>query len=666
VFTTSKWQRPGFLFALVILAAVAACSGGSNPSAIYPASGSSSTIAGSTSYQLPAVNGVNSTMSIQGTGTLTVGSSASAPSVGAIPMVKQRSQVGPANSSLIYYTVTATSALTITGLNVEVGFPAQPTMSVYLAYWNGTEWVASATSGSWSGGVETLAVPGSALPLSLSAGQSLYLVAYEGQQVGTPPPPPPAPSPASLSIDLLTSTPVTVTSKAGFTITAVSSNADVATVTPSATVGPNGTASFTVAAAQQAGTATITFTDSIGQTGTMAVTVVDALPSPAPSPGSFVISTGDSTLLNVSTIENLTITATSSNTSVATVSTSETANGSGTATFTVTGVASGVATLTFTDKFGDMDTATVDVSPIQNGTFTSSTGSGTLGAWQPCSYTRTSLTAAINPSPPPKSTDNQAPPASTTPEPNVANYVGIVTPPPNYNPTILGGAASSVPSYIGSNVALAGGSPAPGTPGGEVASVTAGAVGICQTVTLDTTNHYLSFWVYEASGSSNFGDGDQEAVILNAPNGAPLNTTTPTDSYLFAELNCFMDPGSIGLSTFSKSSSCVPSAYGGTSSTANWQGGFWTLRGPYDLLSTTGNGSYVMSAGTQFTLFFGTWYFETKAFPATFGMAMFIANVQMANTSAPPTVAPFDRNRRASLTMPVTRARASLGAKLRP
>jgi hypothetical protein len=660
----SNWQRPGFVFVLVILAAVAACSG-SNPSAIYPASGSSSTIAGSTSYQLPAVNGVNSTMSVQGTGTLTVSSSGSAPSVGAVPMAKERLQTGPANSSLIYYTVTASSALTITGLNVEVGFPAQPTMSVYLAYWNGTQWVAGASAGSWSAGVETLAIPGSALPLTLSAGQSLYLVAYEGQQVGTPKPPPPAPSPASVSIDLLTSTPVTVTSKAGFTITAVSSNTNVATVTPSATVGPDGTASFTVSAAQEAGTATITYTDSIGQTGTQAVTIINAIPSPVPSPGSFVISTGDSMSLSVSTIQNLTVSATSSNTSVATVSSVATANDAGKATFTVTGVASGVATLTFTDKFGDTDTATVDVSPIQNGTFTSSTGSGTFGAWQPCSYSRTSLTAAINPSPPPKSTDNQAPPASTTPEPNPANYAGIVTAPPNYNPTILAGApvASTAPSYIANNVAVTGGSPAPGTPGGEVASVTAGATGICQTVTLDSTNHYLSFWVYEASGSSNFGDGDQEAVILNAPNGAPMNTTTPTNSYLFAELNCFMDPGSVGLGTFSKSSSCVPSAYGGTSSTANWQGGYWVLRGPYDLLSSTGTGSYVMSAGTQFTLFLGTWYFETKPFPATFGMAMFVTNVQMANTSTPPTVAPYDRNRGASLTMPVTRARAALGAR---
>jgi hypothetical protein len=669
---------------------IAACSSGSGtgPTAVFPATTQQQLNTLGQTFQLNSVNGLNSTLSLTGTGNVSLAVSTSAPIVGAIPMIKQRNAAPAPSSSpnvpLFYITVTATSETTLTQVGpVSVGQSAAPQTSAFLAIWDGKKWdgVASGTFG--QGVLKFNGITSAPLPITLATGQSAYFAVYEGQQVGTPVPAAPVASPSALSIDLLTTGIVAVTTKAGFTLTATSANASIATVAPSATAGPDGVANFLVTA-QGAGSTTLTFTDPLGQTGTATVTIINALPSPVPAPQNFVISNGDSTQLVVSTAKGLTITATSTSPGVATVTSSATADGNGDATFTVTGVSSGTTTLTFTDKFGDTDTAMVDVSPIKNGTFTNSTGAGTLGAWTPCSYSREVFGASINAVTAPFASGNQfpaatpAPPAlaetqlTTSAVTNPSGDVAVATPPPNLNPTLLDGATPSVPSVIGNNVALTGGALEPN--GGEVASLTEGSVGICQTVTLDSTNQELSFWVYEAGSEDNFASADQEAVILNSSGTAFLTAPTWTGpdnaaplltagSVLFAEENCFWDPGTVGITGFPKSA-CIPTALGGTDATQGFQGGTWVQRGPYNLSQVPG-----LSVGNQYTLFLGVWAFENKATPAaptTFGNAMFVANVQVSDSTTFPTQAPFDKHRTLKLTMPATHAPTAGSVKARP
>jgi len=655
--------------AALILAVGVACSGGA-PGAPYPS------VSGAGAASLPSGSSATITMaqttglgvgtaSVTGTGTVTASQSVGNPSGVPALQLAQRSlstarRDASSNTPVAYVTITASTASTISQVALNVAPTSTlPSGSFYLAFWNGSQWVTTgSTAKVSSAGVITVVSSVFNPPISLAAGASFYLAVYTGQifTTPTPEPSPPVATPNPLSISLLSPTQtVDVITNAGLQITASSSNTGVATVTASATAAPNGEAPFTVTA-QNSGTATLTFTDPIGQKTTDVVTVNDNVPSPVPAPSNFVISAGDATTITVSTADNFVITATSSNTAAATITASATANSSGAATFTLTGVASGVTTLTFKDTYGDTDTTTVDVSPVEDGSFATgfNNPSGTA-VWSPCSYNRTSLSSAINASPAPYSgNSSQAPPASTTPVPvaSVTNLTGVVTPPPNLNPNEL-----SVATPSASNVALVGGSPAPA--GAEMASVTEGAVGICQTWTLDSTNEYLTFWVYETAEVYNFYDGDQEAAILGSANGSLYNTTTPDDSYLFAEENCLVDPGVIGLSTVSSTNDCYPASLGGSPAAAKYQGGYWVQKGPYNL-------STYATVGQPLTLYFGVWYYETKAPEVTYGMAMFIANVQVTNSTTFPSSAPYNRHRGVTLALPTTRARAALAGKALP
>lgn len=662
----------GGLAALTLIV-VAACGGQGSPGTPYPAvpgvgatslpSGSSATV---TIAQTTGL-GVG-TASVTGTGTVTVSQSVSNPSGVPALQLKHRSLSGgnaqPDQSSttpVAYVTVTASIASTISEVVLNVAPTSTlPSGTYYLAFWNGTQWVTTGSAAKVSSNdIITVASSAFSPPISLATGASFYLAVYTGPIFTTPTPEPAAPvaAPNPLSISLLSPiATVEVTTNAGLEITATSSNTSTATVTASATAAPNGEAPFTVTA-QAAGTTTLTFTDPIGQTTQDIVTVNNNVPSPVPAPTNFVISAGDSTTITVTTADNFVITATSSNTAAATITASATANSNGDATFTLTGVASGVATLTFTDKYGDTDTTSVDVSPIEDGTFANGFNNpSSTQVWTPCSYTRTSLSSAINASPAPYSgNSSQAPPASTTPVPaaSVDNLTGVVTPPPNLNPNNL-----TVPTPNASNVALVGGSPAPA--GAEMSSVTGGAVGICQTWTLDSTNEYLTFWVYETAEVYNFYDGDQEAAILGSANGSLYNTITPTDSYLFAEENCLVDPGVIGLSSVASTNDCYPASLGGSPAVAKYQGGYWVQKGPYNLSSYA-------SVGDPLTLYFGVWYYETKVPEETYGMAMFIANVQVTNSSTFPSSAPYNKKRGITLALPTQRASAArAAAKTRP
>jgi len=650
MFTTgSKWQRFTMLAAFAVVAVAAACSGSGNPNAIYPAAPGSGTIAGNT-YQLPTINGLNSTMTIAGSGTLSATSSASAPSVGAIPLTKQRIQTSSSNSSLIYYTVTATSALTIKSLAISIGFATAPTESVYLAYWNGTEWVAGSSAGTYGSGAVTLVLPASALPITLASGQSLYMVAYEGQQIGTPPPPSPEASPNPLNVDLLTSTPVTVTTKPGLTITAVSSMPTIATINASETADSSGQATFTLYAAGP-GQATITFTDPIGQKTTDVVTVLNQLPSPSPAPGAFTIGVTESTTIEVHTAGTLTITAVSGNTNVVTVSPSSAPASGGVATFTVNAVSAGQTTIKFTDPYNDSSTATINVSSIRNGAFTTSTGAASMSGWTPCSFQKVPYAAMYSPAPAPTPTawSTQKPTLDYTPVPaaSLAPLVTVTPVPPNVivnataSPANPPGVGATAPPVLGSYALLIGSTGNQASPAGEF--------GACQTFTLSSASPYLSFWVWEGGSSYKFSQADQEADILDS-------TGTTLETQLFAELNCFQDQAAPGFGVPGQYSyDCDP-----TSSPPDqyydWlNGGYWVERGPYDLLS--GGSPSGLTAGTTYTLYVGQWSYYSNVANSYYSQYMFLGNVQTSTTSSFPTQTPLSSHRTINVTLPTKNIR---------
>ena len=641
---SSKWQPLGIFAALAILAAAAACSGGSNPTPAYPAS--QGNLTGGGTYQVNAINGMNSTISISGTGTMNVQSSASAPTVGALPQAKQRTVAGSSNKSLIYYTVTAASAVTIKSLTIQIGFAAAPTTSVYLAYWNGQQWVASSTPGAYSNGVVTLSLPSSALPITLAAGQSLYLVAYQGQQVGTPPPPPPSISPApAATMAEGTQQLVTVYSKPGFTITATTSNSNLVAVSPTAapvstpSTG-SGSATFTLTAGNTVGTATVTFTDSIGQKTSIPIVTSDTY-SASPAPGAISLSAGDTADVSLTTKPNTSITAVSSNTSVATVPASETGSSNGgLVTYPVTAVGPGSATITFTDQFGNSGVLAVQVSSIANGAFTNG-----LAAWSECSYNHAPLTSYVNPSPSPAAAlPTQSPGALSTPVSIASPYtmVAVVSPPPNDRinftaqptaaagatpaPTAPPGVGVTPPPVLGSRAALI----------GSTTSTQRGEIGICQTFTVSAASPYLSFWVWEGGGEYTTKYEDQNAEILNASGTTIVQT-------LFQELNCYQDylqTPTLGPAD-ANSNGCDPG--GDTGAYNDWvNGGYWVQRGPYDLTSL---------AGTSVTLYVGQWFNYTDTAPTKYSEFMFLGNVQTSSLPAFPTTTPSMARRLVRLTL---------------
>lgn len=631
-----KLHRLSIAVAFGAVVAFAACSGSGNPTAVYPAGPGGSTVAGTGSYQLPTTNGLNSTISVSGTGTLSVGSSASAPSVGAIPQAKQRAQTGSSNSGLIYYTITATSALTIKSVSVSVGFSSPPTASVYLAYWNGTEWVANSSPGSYTAGAVSLTLPSSAFPISLTAGQSLYLVAYEGQQIGTPVPPAPAVSPSALTISEGTSQTVTVMSKPGFTITAASSNTGIVAVSPTSapvpapSTGTLGSVTFTLTATYVAGSATVSFTDSIGQTTKVQITTNNNYPSPVPAPSAVTLSLGDTVNATIVTQPNSTVTASSSNTAVATVPRSEQANGTGNVAFTVTAVAAGTATITFTDAFANTGTMVVTVSGVKNGAFANG-----MTSWTNCSYAHTALTAAVNESTPTPVVPfpTQSPGAATAAVPT-ASLTGLsaqVTPPPNDNPSPPAGVTSPAPSVLGPYVALIGTINALTVPSPK------GEFGICQQIVVPASPSLnLSFWEWEGNTEYTFKDADEDAVILDS-------TGTTVQQTLFVENHCYADPNIGQAPGQATSSGCWPAAYGGDSGDfKDWiGGGFWTQRGPYSLSAY---------AGQTITLYLGNWSFFANA-ASKYANFIYVGNVQLIPSATFPTVTTSQSHRTITMTL---------------
>jgi len=666
--------------ALVTLAIVAACSGGT-PSTPYPnaqsagigpttlPSGESATV---TMAQTTGL-GVG-TVAMKGSGTISASQSVSAPgSVTALQLKSRSAMTGaeprPAatsssNTVVAYVTLTATSASTLTQVVFAVAPTTIPSGTYYLAYWNGSQWVTIGSPATVSNGLITANTGVLSPPITLTAGSSYYFAIYTGQifSTPTPEPSPPTVSPSTVSLFPGKTQTVTVTSGEGIEITASAAPSSVATVactsdssSSQCSTGTGTTVSFTVTAVA-VGTATITFTDPLGHSATTTVTVSNSPPTPSPVPGSATIGLGDIVAVNFSAYGNtaVTIAVSPSPSSVAALNTTDSASGdsgsitvttdaNGDGTFYIIGEAGGTTTVTLTDTYDNEYEMSVTVSEIVNGNF----ANGTTG-WAPCSYARTALSAPVNAASPLPNTPEPAqtaPSETPVPEGSLSPLVTVTAPPANDNPGYPSAGSitssgityispSSAPAVLGSDVALV------GTVEASVIPYPKGTFGMCQTVTIPTTTPYLSFWVLEGGSEYSFKYSDQEAAIFGSYSS---NVASTLDEYLFAEMDCYLHPttaspaGIWGGSGVESTSGCWPSDYGGDAdSYYNWiEGGFWAERGPYDLSAY---------AGTTVTLFIGNWsyYTDTSSYYAQF---LYVGNVQLGATDTFPTAVIYTKGR---------------------
>ncbi len=695
-------------FGVLTLALVAACGGGS-PSTNYPAPlvGGGSTTAG-IAIALPQATGLAvGSVTIAGSGSVSAQQSTSNPSAVTVLSFKHRDIIPAGQTAVAYVTITATSAVTISGVTVAVAPQPPVTSGTYsLAYWNGSQWVsylnsagtAPVTATPSSSGVITLSSGNITPPVTLAQGASFYLAVYTGGGVfSTPTPKPAAPTvtPSSITLSEGTQGTLTVTSGGNITITAKSSNTAIATVTSSATTGSGttSTATFTVTAQtgpSSIGTATITFTDPLGQTTTATANVNNTAPTPAPSPASATVGLGDVVPIVVSAHVSTQITITSSSTSVAEVNTTDSSSGAsgsisvttgaagspsaGQATFYVYGAGGGTATISMADTYGNTGTLPITVSAIKNGNFTQG-----MTGWTPCTYSHTSQTTGTNAtqiieSGTPSYATVQGPQIGATaspvftaaPAPTSTPLSSLVTPtspPNNDNPGYpsagsleiqLAGVASGAPTTYTIDT--------PGTPPpllgsgvmllGNVNASTnpnpAGTFGMCQTITVPASAPYLSMYVLEGGEYYKSTENDQEVAVFPTSTLTNGYIVTGTPTYLFLEWNCYLDESYLDWGTGeSASNSCLNTD---TTAGSNWYlGGVWEPRGPYSLSAY---------AGDQVTLFVGIWayYSNYGASDAKYNEFMYVGNVQMtANGTSIPSSGPLSRTRPITFALPTTR-----------
>jgi hypothetical protein len=649
-------------------------------------------------------------VTVAGSGSVSAQQSTSNPSGVSVLSFKHRDIIPTGQTAVAYVTITATSAVTISGVTVAVAPQPPVTSGTYsLAYWNGSQWVsylnsagtAPVTATPSSSGVITLSSGNIAPPIALAQGASFYLAVYTGGGVfSTPTPKPAAPqvTPSSLTLSEGTQGTLTVTSGGNITITATSSNTAVATVTSSATTGSGttSTANFTVTAQTgpaSIGTATITFTDPLGQTATATVNVNNTAPTPLPAPTSATVGLGDVVPVVVSAHVSTQITITSSSTAVAEVNTADSSSGAsgsitvttgaagspsaGQATFYVYGVGGGTATISMADTYGNTGTLPITVSAVKNGNFTQ----GATG-WTPCTYahtaqaTGTNATQILESGTPSYATVQVAqngatasPVGTTAPAPTTTPLSNFVTPiaspnvPNNDNPGYptagsieiqLAGVASGAPTTYTIDT--------PGTPppllgtdvmllGNLNASTNpnpSGTFGMCQTITVPASAPYLSMYVLEGGEYYKSNENDQEAAVFPTSTLTNGYIATGTPTYLFLEWNCYLDPSYLDWGTGeSASNSCLNTD---TTAGSNWYlGGSWQPRGPYNLSAF---------AGQQVTLFVGIWayYANSGASDAKYNEFMYVGNVQMsADGTSVPASGPLTRTRPIIFALPTTR-----------
>jgi hypothetical protein len=240
-------QKRLALFLAMIAVGIVACNGSggvttsSAPVAAASAASSGTTIASSGStVQAAGVTGITSFVTVAGTGAVTAAESVTPPSgmIALQSVARQTSgtvkPAATANIPLLYITLTATTATTVSGLPAVVAsFTTAPTGQLFLAYFSNTAWVTLAGPGTVSttssGPTVTFAASTLNPALSIPAGSSLVLAVYSGAALATPTP---IPSPTSTAVSSPAASPSPVVSASP---TSTPSPAGTTSPTPSPT-----------------------------------------------------------------------------------------------------------------------------------------------------------------------------------------------------------------------------------------------------------------------------------------------------------------------------------------------------------------------------------------------------------------------------------------------
>lgn len=285
-----------------------------------------------------------------------------------------------------------------------------------------------------------------------------------------------------------------------------------------------------------------------------------------------------------STTRTWTVTYDGSSIADQTFTVSENAGNSGIADGSATLTVSPAATPSASPTPTAAPTATPTTNAIVNGDF--ETSSTSIAPWFVC-YVPSQVYSVVDASPEPQST--ALPTAGATSAPTAHPSPDDVTIEQSVPEGNAGGTASV---HGGGNAVLIGRNAQP---------LGRGTSGVCQTVTVPSSNPELTFWLYEGGDTYNTSHQIHLGMVFaNSATFSPISSFTPLaggtayttadlpDIILFAQDNCYNShPGASG-----DLGGCAVTA------TSTALGGQWYEKGPYDLSGY---------AGQQVTLFLGKW-----------------------------------------------------------
>ncbi|HTU70520.1 MAG TPA: hypothetical protein VMF11_09400 [Candidatus Baltobacteraceae bacterium] len=193
--------RFAFFGAVIFAAALVACGGGGGGSSSPPTSPPTSTPTGSSTYTTTVTLGASATsapfsvLGYSGTASVPAGSGTVTVTISTTPNpavldLKHRMQTNPANSPLVYITITSTGSATLDafpGFTVS-GVPASSSPYFLAWYYSGGQtpaWTSTTETGENVSGSGTLTIPTLAIPtaLTINASSPLQLALYSGNYI---------------------------------------------------------------------------------------------------------------------------------------------------------------------------------------------------------------------------------------------------------------------------------------------------------------------------------------------------------------------------------------------------------------------------------------------------------------------------------------------------
>ena len=201
------------VFTAVLAVGVASCAGPPGTTVQDPLPHGTGLTSTGTPVTGTGVSGITSSVTVTGSGNVNAAETSTPPnSLPAIMDVVRGSggtaqsvkpQAAAPNTALVYLAITASATAVISGFSASsFTFANAPSGSVFLAEYNGTQWVTIGAAGTVSGNTVTFAAITFSPSINLAAGASAFFAVYTGGVIATPTPAPTAsPSPGPLLND---------------------------------------------------------------------------------------------------------------------------------------------------------------------------------------------------------------------------------------------------------------------------------------------------------------------------------------------------------------------------------------------------------------------------------------------------------------------------------